>query len=59
MAAADRIFEILDTKPSVMEKKDAVILPRIKDGIILEGACFNCGEKEILKDVNIEGEAGR
>lgn len=58
MAAADRIFEILDTKASVTDKKDAVMLPRIRNNVSMEHVYFNYGEKGILKDISIDVKVG-
>ncbi len=58
MAAADRIFETLDMKPSVMEKPGAVILPRIKKNVKFEDVYFRYEDKDILKDINLEIKVG-
>lgn len=61
MAAADRIFETLDTKPTVVQKPDAVSMPRIKNSIKFEGVSFsyNPKDKEILKDISFEVKVGQ
>ncbi len=61
MAAADRIFETLDTKPTVAEKKDALDLPKIKDAIRFDGVSFSYDskDKEVLKDISLEVKVGQ
>ena len=61
MAAAERIFETLDTKPTVAEKKDAIDLPRIKDAIKFNGVSFryDLKDKEVLKDISFEVRVGQ
>jgi len=61
MAAADRIFETLDTKPTVIQKPEAISIPKIKDRIKFEGVSFDYDskDKEILKDINFEIKVGQ
>lgn len=58
MAAAERIFDTLDTKPSVMDKPGAAALPRIRTGIRFEDVSFGYEEKQILKGVNLNVRVG-
>jgi subfamily B ATP-binding cassette protein MsbA len=58
MAAADRIFEILDTKPAVSDKAGAVDLPRIRQSVKLKNVHFGYDEKEVLKGINVDVRAG-
>ena len=61
MAAADRIFETLDTKATVAEKKDAIDLSKIKEAIKFEDISFSYDskDKEILKDISLEIKVGQ
>lgn len=61
MAAADRIFDTLDTKPTVAEKADAIDVPAIKDAIRFEDASFryDLKDKEVLKDLSFEVKVGQ
>lgn len=58
MAAAERIFDTLDTKPSVSEKPGAVELGRIRDGVDFSGVSFRYEDKDILKDVTLRVSVG-
>lgn len=58
LAAADRIFEILDKKPSVFERPDAIELPQIRDVVKFEHVFFKYANKEVLKDINLEVRSG-
>lgn len=58
LAAAVRIFEILDTQPTVVEAKDARRLDRIRRSVVFEGVGFRYDEKHILKDINLEVNLG-
>jgi len=58
LAAADRIFEVLDTKPSVQEKAGAIDLPSFKRSIKFEDVSFGYDNKLILKDISLEVRVG-
>ena len=58
MAAADRIFEVLDAVPSVNEKPGAIPLPRIHKALEFKNVCFGYDSKEVLKDINFTVPAG-
>ena len=58
MAAAERIFNVLDTKPSVAEKPKAIALSRIKDSVKFDHVYFRYDDKEVLKDINMEVRVG-
>lgn len=58
LAAAARIFEVLDTKESVTDRADAVELPKFKDKVEFKNVSFAYDDKEILKDINLEVSAG-
>jgi subfamily B ATP-binding cassette protein MsbA len=59
MAAADRIFDTLDTIPSVSEKPGAKELARIKNGVALEHVGFGYDNKQVLRDINLSVRAGQ
>lgn len=58
LAAATRIFEVLDTPPSVANKAGAIMLPRIRERITFENAYFKYEDKEVLKGINLEVRVG-
>jgi subfamily B ATP-binding cassette protein MsbA len=58
MAAAERIFETLDAKPSVAEKPDAVTLPKIKSLVKFEDVYFQYEDKGVLKSINLDVRVG-
>ncbi len=43
MAALDKIFELLDEEPDLVDAPDAVDLPRIRGEIVLDDVTFNYG----------------
>jgi len=59
IAAAERVFDILDVKPDVAEKQDSIELPLIKDRIEFKDVCFRYDPKtEVLKDINLQVKTG-
>ncbi|MDP3791020.1 MAG: ABC transporter ATP-binding protein [Candidatus Omnitrophota bacterium] len=58
LAAASRIFEVLDTKDTVNEKPDAIEMPRFRDCVAFKDVHFAYDDKEILKGINLEVRRG-
>ena len=59
IAAAERVFEVLDVQSDVAEKKDAIELPLIKNSIEFTNARFQYDEDaEVLKGINLKVKAG-
>lgn len=60
MAAGDRVFAILDTKPEVVEKPDAIVLPEVDGRVRFDHVSFSYdGEKKALDDFSLDVPAGR
>ncbi len=59
VAASARIYEILDTPPSIKERLQAPQLEDFKNSIIFEGVSFSYVEQGILKDINLTVEKGQ
>ncbi len=59
MAAAARIFEILDTEPEVKDKPDAVPLPPVKGEVVFENVTFGYDpDRPVLKNINLRVRPG-
>lgn len=58
LAAADRVFEIIETKTDIKEQKDAVKVERGPHQVIFENVYFQYDDVIILKDINIDVRAG-
>jgi len=59
LSAAERIFQVLDTKPSVIQSSDAIDLPRLRQAIRYENVSFRYGSNgAVLDDVSLEISAG-
>ncbi|MGC4106861.1 MAG: ABC transporter ATP-binding protein [Thermomicrobiales bacterium] len=58
MAAGERIFEVLDVEPEVVDKPDAYALPAITGQVDYNGVSFGYGNREILHDINLHVKPG-
>ncbi len=60
IAGAERIFELLDTPPAIMDAPDAVELPTIAGWVTFEDVCFEYKSGEpVLQDVSLVAEPGQ
>jgi ATP-binding cassette subfamily B protein/subfamily B ATP-binding cassette protein MsbA len=59
LAAADRVYEVLDQQPKIGDPVSPVKLPTLKHAIRFENVCFQyLPEKPTLRDVSLEIRAG-
>ena len=59
LAAAERIFEVLDTKPTIFDANDAIELPRISGEVEFKKVNFHYEKgTPILNDVNVKTKPG-
>jgi subfamily B ATP-binding cassette protein MsbA len=58
LAAASRVFEMLDQPSEVMERPHAVALESFRDGIRFENVSFRYGAEPVLREVNLEIRRG-
>jgi subfamily B ATP-binding cassette protein MsbA len=59
LSAAERIFQVLDTKPSVVESPQAIDLPRLRQAIRYENVSFHYGDNgAVLDEITLEIPAG-
>lgn len=60
-AAAERVFEIMDTAPDITDRPDAIPLTSCQGGLSIEHVTFSYpgGREPVLRDVSLEVEPGR
>jgi len=58
MASVKRIFEVVDIKPTIKDKKDAIDLGRINGNVDFRDVRFSYEETEILKGINLSVAPG-
>ena len=60
LAAAERIFEVIDEQPAIADADDAADLPRVRGRVELEHVDFSYDNgEEVLRDICIEAEPGQ
>jgi subfamily B ATP-binding cassette protein MsbA len=58
IAAADRIFDLLQTQPDIADRADAKPLPEDARSVSFEHVGFDYGHGTVLHDVTLRAEAG-
>ena len=58
LAAAKRIYEILDTQPEIVDSPGGMELKELKKSIEFRNVSFSYGEGTVLRDINISIAAG-
>jgi len=58
MAAGERIFEVLDVEPEIVDKPGAIDLPPITGKVDYNHVSFGYGNREILHDINLHVKPG-
>ncbi len=59
MAGGQRIFEVLDTKPEIVDAADAVDLPDIRGEVVFDNVSFEYVEGQmVLEEINLTVQAG-
>lgn len=60
MAGAERVFNLLDTKPEVFDLPDARSLPRIEGHVTFENVTFGYNpDRPVLHDISFEAHPGQ
>ncbi len=59
-AAAERVFELIDTEPDIQDAKDAIEIPVIKGNVAFENVIFGYDyNKPVLYEVNLSASPGQ
>lgn len=59
MSGAERIFEILDIKPEIQDRPEAIVLPPIKGEVIFKNVSFGYEKDQtVLRNINLEVKPG-
>jgi subfamily B ATP-binding cassette protein MsbA len=58
LAAAGRVYELLDTVPDIKEEEGAIPLPLISKGVTFQNVSFKYDEEIVLKDISLYVNAG-
>ncbi|WP_243374031.1 lipid A export permease/ATP-binding protein MsbA [Geotalea sp. SG265] len=58
MGAAERVFEIIDEKPEIVDRPDAAELERVGGNVTLQDVSFRYNDEYVLRNVNLEARRG-
>ena len=58
MAAAARVYELLDTIPDIKDEEGAISLPLISKGIDFQKITFKYGTEAVLKEISLHVKVG-
>jgi len=58
IAAAIRVFEVMDLEEEIVDQEGAVAIDGIHQGIVFNKVSFGYGQDWVLKDINLEVKAG-
>ena len=58
LAAGERIFDVIDTVPMIINKDNAIIAEGLRESIEFKDVSFDYGEGEILKNINLTIKSG-
>lgn len=58
MAAAIRVFELLDTVSEIRDEKEAIPLPPISEGILFQKVNFKYDGEPVLKEISLSVKTG-
>ncbi len=60
LAGAERVFEIIDTQPEVLDASDALLLPVVRGDVFFDHVNFGYLENvPVIKDMTLEAKAGQ
>jgi len=59
ISAGERVLDLIDTEPALVNKLDAKELSNFSSAISLDNVSFNYGDKEILKNISLTIEKGK
>lgn len=59
IAAGERVLELIDTKPELLDKPEAKNIHSFEKNIILKDVSFFYGEKQVLNNINLEIAKGK
>lgn len=59
ISAGERVLDLIDTKPELTNKFDAVDLDKFKNALAIQNVSFSYGDKEVLKNISLTIEKGK
>jgi subfamily B ATP-binding cassette protein MsbA len=58
IAAGERVLDLIDTKPEVVNSPDAIVLKDFQQALTFNNVSFDYGDRQILKNITLSIEKG-
>ncbi|MFC1997589.1 ABC transporter ATP-binding protein [Chloroflexota bacterium] len=59
-AAAERVFELIDTEPDIQDKTDAIVLPTLEGRVVFDNVTFGYDPSNpVLSSINLQTDPGQ
>jgi ATP-binding cassette subfamily B protein len=58
-SAAERVFDVLDSIPEVVDAPDAIDLPPVHGHVRFDHLSFSYGHRDVLRDIDFEAQPGQ
>ncbi|OKL41219.1 ABC transporter ATP-binding protein [Pontibacter flavimaris] len=59
LVSGDRVLQVIDTKPQIVNKPNAKVLPAFRNEIEFRDVAFAYGNKPVLQDINFRIQKGK
>jgi len=59
IAAGERVLALIDTKPEMVNKPDAIELKTFNESLVFENVSFSYADKQVLSDINLVVQKGK
>ncbi|RZK37822.1 MAG: ATP-binding cassette domain-containing protein, partial [Pedobacter sp.] len=59
ISAGERVLDLIDTKPELANKPDAIAFENFNSSLTFENVSFKYGEKQVLREINLSIEKGQ
>jgi len=59
LVSGDRVLQVIDTKPQIVNKPNAKVLPAFQNEIEFRNVSFAYGKKSVLQDINFKIQKGK
>lgn len=59
IAAGERVLNLIDTKPDLVDRPNAISLAQFENELVMENVSFAYGEKQVLNNINLTIPKGK
>ena len=58
LSGTERVLELLETKPEIIDDPNAIDLPHVQHGIVFRNVTFSYNHEPVLKNIDLDVQAG-